>query len=76
MYTAQRKGAQAGIMLINIPVPAWSGVKGLGDGFLKRVEPEEDFTKEVDQNLMKEKPEEERGSIWLQSFGGCRDWRA
>ena len=52
-------------MLINIPVPAWSGVKGLGDGFLKRVEPKEGFTKEVDQNLMKEKPEEERGRIWL-----------
>lgn len=38
MNAAQRKDAQAGIMLINIPVPAWSGVKGLGDGFLRRVE--------------------------------------
>lgn len=56
MHAAQRKGA---------PVPAWSGVKGLGDGFLKRVEPKKGFTKEVDQNVMKEKPEkEEERSIW------------
>lgn len=54
-----------GRVLINIPVPAWSGVRGLGDGFLKRVEPKKHFTKEVDQNVMKEKPEEEEErSIW------------
>lgn len=65
MNAAQRKDAQAGIMLINILVLAWSRVKGLGDGFLKRVEHKEGFTKEEDKNLMKKKPKEERGSIWL-----------